>query len=186
MKFALTALILVGTLCTNAAIVVTNNNDAGAGSLRQAIIDANGNIGIDTILFNAVTNGTSIVLTSGQLDITGSLFIIGNGVDSTMIDGNNAYRILNISTNGVDITVDSLNIQNGTTKAVYYNGSGAAAFKYCLFFNNNTSGNSAGGAIEFRSPNAALSVSNCIFEGNSAYRAKVHHEPTHLCFINVF
>src|SRR5215471_6308886 len=32
--------------------VVTNTNDSGAGSLRQAILDANANAGADTINFN--------------------------------------------------------------------------------------------------------------------------------------
>ena len=31
---------------------VTNTNDSGAGSLRQAIMDANTNVGADTIAFN--------------------------------------------------------------------------------------------------------------------------------------
>lgn len=34
--------------------IVTNNNDAGAGSLRQAITDANGNAGRDSIIFDIV------------------------------------------------------------------------------------------------------------------------------------
>ena len=35
-----------------ASFAVTNTNDSGAGSLRQAIIDANANLGTDTIDFN--------------------------------------------------------------------------------------------------------------------------------------
>jgi len=35
-----------------ATYVVTNTNDSGAGSLRQAILDANANAGTDTIVFN--------------------------------------------------------------------------------------------------------------------------------------
>ena len=31
---------------------VTNTNDSGAGSLRQAIVDANAHVGMDTIAFN--------------------------------------------------------------------------------------------------------------------------------------
>ena len=36
---------------------VTNTNDSGAGSLRQAILDANGNPGADTIAFNVTGTG---------------------------------------------------------------------------------------------------------------------------------
>ena len=39
-------------LARAAGFVVTNTNDSGAGSLRQAIIDANANSGLDTITFN--------------------------------------------------------------------------------------------------------------------------------------
>ena len=35
-----------------ATFTVTNTSDAAAGSLRQAILDANANLGIDTIAFN--------------------------------------------------------------------------------------------------------------------------------------
>jgi hypothetical protein len=39
-----------------AAYTVTNTNDSGSGSLRQAIIDANNNPGPDTIAFNIPTS----------------------------------------------------------------------------------------------------------------------------------
>jgi hypothetical protein len=43
---------VLGPLDTRAAtLTVTNNNDSGAGSLRQAILDANATNGLDTIVF---------------------------------------------------------------------------------------------------------------------------------------
>ncbi len=47
------------------AYSVTNLNDSGAGSLRQAILDANAALGMDTINFDVA--GT-ISLTSGAAD----------------------------------------------------------------------------------------------------------------------
>jgi hypothetical protein len=47
-------------------VTVTNTNDAGPGSLRQAIISA---VAGDTIVFNPGVTGT-ITLTSGALNIT--------------------------------------------------------------------------------------------------------------------
>ncbi|HBJ36744.1 MAG TPA: hypothetical protein DDZ51_18710, partial [Planctomycetaceae bacterium] len=41
--------------------VVTNTNDSGAGSLRQAILDANALAGHDTITFNIAGSGTQII-----------------------------------------------------------------------------------------------------------------------------
>ena len=40
-----------------ATFTVTNTNDSGAGSLRQAILDANANPGLDTIAFNISGSG---------------------------------------------------------------------------------------------------------------------------------
>ena len=46
------ALALSASPCFAATFTVTNTNDSGAGSLRQAITDANGAAGLDTIAFN--------------------------------------------------------------------------------------------------------------------------------------
>src|SRR3954447_17304204 len=58
-----------------ATITVTNTNDSGPGSLRQAIIDSNAG---DTITF-AVPLPATINLTAGELLITHGLTINGPG-----------------------------------------------------------------------------------------------------------
>ncbi|NIL98260.1 MAG: DUF4347 domain-containing protein, partial [Planctomycetales bacterium] len=45
-----------------ASFVVTNTNDSGAGSLRQAILDANANSGSDTITFNIGGGGLQTIV----------------------------------------------------------------------------------------------------------------------------
>ncbi len=62
-----------------ATFTVTNTNDAGAGSLRQAINDANASAGFDTINFNIAPGGTQTIRpTSDRLpDITGPTLING-------------------------------------------------------------------------------------------------------------
>ena len=79
--------VLAGIMLLFAATVraanfdVTNTNDAGAGSLRQAIIDANTAGGADTI---TITVPGTIALTTGALSITDSVTITGNaGVRSS-------------------------------------------------------------------------------------------------------
>src|SRR5260221_11162824 len=44
-----------------ATFTVTNTNDSGPGSLRQAILDANGNPGTDTIAFNIPGQGVQTI-----------------------------------------------------------------------------------------------------------------------------
>jgi hypothetical protein len=62
---------------------VTNPNDGGAGSLRQAIINANNAAGADTIIFDSTFFSTTrtISLTTGELAITGSVTIQGPGAN---------------------------------------------------------------------------------------------------------
>ena len=58
--------------------LVTNLNDAGPGSLRQAILDANATVGLpDTIIFQAGLTGT--ITLASQLPITDGVTITGPG-----------------------------------------------------------------------------------------------------------
>lgn len=82
---------LCGTVCLNATtITVTNWNDSGSGSLRDAIATA---VDGDTINFDPTVDEHPIVLTSGQLEINKSITICGNGEDKTIVDGNNGPSI---------------------------------------------------------------------------------------------
>ena len=59
------------------AFAVINTNDAGPGSLRQAILDANANAGTDVISFSIASGPQRIVLTSLLPTITDPLTIDG-------------------------------------------------------------------------------------------------------------
>lgn len=72
-------------------IVVLNNSDSGAGSLRQAILDANSTPGDDTIVFDAGVFGQTITLLSAFpsiVDTSGTLTIDGVG-SNVRVDGVN-------------------------------------------------------------------------------------------------
>jgi hypothetical protein len=102
------ALVLAPATVTHAATIqVTNNNDSGAGSLRQAIADAG--IG-DEITFSATVTGT-ITLTSGELSINKNLTITGPGAHVLTISGNNASRVFSIYS-GREVTISGLTIAN--------------------------------------------------------------------------
>ncbi len=63
-------LILIGSLAGAAAatFTVTNTNDSGPGSLRQAVLDANAAAGADNIVFDASFNTPqTVTLTSAEM-----------------------------------------------------------------------------------------------------------------------
>lgn len=66
------------TTARGATFTVTNTNDAGPGSLRQAILDANASAGLDTIDFNIPGAGPHTIRPASDLPtITDSVIIDG-------------------------------------------------------------------------------------------------------------
>jgi Domain of unknown function (DUF4347)/Calx-beta domain/FG-GAP-like repeat/Bacterial Ig domain len=96
---------------------VTNTNDSGLGSLRQAILDANADAGTEKITFSGAiftdTLADTIALTSGQLRINSSILLQGTGANLLTLSGNNASRVFNISSGTVSIS--GVTIANAVT-----------------------------------------------------------------------
>ncbi len=88
-KTLLTIIILFPFTGWSATYTVTNTNDAGAGSFRQAIIDANNNYGPDNIYFN-------IPLTDPNYDVATGVWTISPLTDFPMIMG--GYTNIDAST----------------------------------------------------------------------------------------
>src|SRR5215207_10024366 len=61
-----------------ATFPVTTTNDTGAGSLRQAIVDANANPGPDIITFNIASGGLSILPASALPIVSDPVTIDGS------------------------------------------------------------------------------------------------------------
>jgi predicted outer membrane repeat protein len=190
-KIILTAIfvLMFGAINTSAAtFTVTNTNNTGAGSLRQAVLDSNAAAGSDTIVFDAsfnvprtITLATSISINPATGD---SLTITGPGADLLTISGNSTFTLFILesgdtaSFSGVTLTLGGFNgaIQSvgilTVTNSVFDSNTGGAiensVSTHSLtvsnsVFNSNTSGN--GGAIN---SNGTLSVTNCAFTNNTA------------------
>ena len=85
---SLAAALCLETQAPGNTLTVTNNNDNGTGSLRQAIADA---VSGDTINF-AITG--MITLTNGELLLANNLSIVGPGATNLAISGNHTSRVL--------------------------------------------------------------------------------------------
>jgi len=118
-----------------ATITVTNSDDSGAGSLRQAIIDA---ISRDTIKFDRSLAESTITLTSGELIITKDLTIFGLGAESLTISGNNTSRVIFIPRSA---TVRFLNLTISDGSALGALGGGIINDGKVTFIKSNISGN---------------------------------------------
>src|SRR6185436_19953124 len=103
---------------------VTSTADSGAGTLRQAILDANGNVGADTIEFNIVGGGVQTISPVTALPvITSPVTIDGytqpGASPNTLPVGQGLNTVLTIELAGAlsvsasDTTIRGLSIHNG-------------------------------------------------------------------------
>lgn len=172
-----------------ATFTVSTLADSGAGSLRQAIIDANAAAGADVIEFDASLAGT-IALGGTELPITESLTIQGPGPDRLTIDAGAASRIFNVffgvsgirgltltggnvADSGGAVLVDSLArltlsnvVISGNNAAL--DGGGVAAFGNLTISESILSGNSAGGSGGGIFTDGVVQVTRSTISGNNA------------------
>jgi len=124
---------------TPTVFTVTNTFDAGPGSLRQAVLDANAGPGGDDITFS-VTG--AITLGGVQLPtITGDLTITGPGANLLTVNANHQSRVLQVSAGSI-VGLSGLTLANGKV------------------------GNPGGGGVLNE---GTLSLAGSILAGNAAY-----------------
>ena len=159
------ALVCAASISVRAdTITVTNTNDSGPGSLRQALADANDG---DTIEF-AVTG--TIGLTSGELLVAKNITISGPGAENLTVNGNAKSTVFHVAP-GETVTISGLTIINGYTTG---SGGGIHNDHAALTLNNCTITGNSGGAIcndaeyvEGLPLSALLEVNNCLIADNS-------------------
>jgi len=100
-------------------VAVSNCDDDGAGSLRDALVNAVSGDVIDLTSLSC----SSITLSTGLTTSVDDLTIHGPGADQLAIDGDNASRVIEHLGYGM-LTIDGLTIRNGS---YVYNGPGIYA-----------------------------------------------------------
>src|ERR1044071_6701439 len=111
MRFSIISVLLLCALAMQAhaaTITVTNTDDTGPGSLRQALAAANNG---DTINF-AVTG--TIRLTTGELLVDRNVTISGPGAANLAVDGDAMSRVFHVGP-GKTVSISALTLTNGST-----------------------------------------------------------------------
>lgn len=162
-----------------ATFTVTSTADNGAGSLRDAIAEANSG---DTIQFGSNLSNQTIALTSGELTIDKNLTVDGADASGLTISGNNASRIFDVVTPGSSFTLRNLTLADGKASGDWENGAGGAIrtvsgdklttleVENSKFVNNSALG--AGGGAIWGGFNTANTITGSVFEGNDSTAGK--------------
>jgi hypothetical protein len=172
-----------------AEVSVTNTNDSGAGSLRDAIANAAPD---DTITFSLPANST-ITLTSGELFTVKNLTIIGPGanlltVQRSTASGTPNFRIFNLAFPASSTAaISGLTIANGKLSAGGDSGAGILNRRKLTLANVTISGNSVssgqGGGID-NTDGGEVTITNSTISGNSAIRGGGISNDSMLTIIN--
>jgi predicted outer membrane repeat protein len=182
-KALLGALLLFGAvpvfgIATPMVFVVDNLGDSGAGTLRQAVIDANANAGaVDTIVFVDGLAGT-IQLTSGAIAITEGVQI--NGPNARVLSVDSTSRIFTINDpNELGTTIQGLTLTGGVAP-LFGNGGGmlvtdARVALFNVTMSDNTAATGEGGAISCTGSGGSLSIEQSTFTRNSAQKGGALH-----------
>ncbi|MEQ1761709.1 MAG: FG-GAP-like repeat-containing protein [Pyrinomonadaceae bacterium] len=122
---AFALLFVIATSSFAATFIVTNTNDAGPGSLRQAIADSSGNLQHDIITFDSdlFSSPQTISITTGELVVLSdvnpqnavyyNVSIVGPGADLLTLDANNQSRILRKASGGGELEISGITVTRG-------------------------------------------------------------------------
>ena len=158
-KLFLATMLFLSANLNSATHTVTNGNDSGAGSLRQAVFDANSG---DTIIF--ASNVSEVNLTGTDIEIDKDLTIIGGTEKTTIYAGSQRIFYVDVACN---LSISNLIL----TEANHYNWDGGAVFvdygtliaDNCVFSNNSAE---SGGAVYLN--DGTFIAKNCVFSNNLA------------------
>ena len=145
------------------SFVVTNLNDAGPGSLRQAIRDANASPNADYVTFSV--SGTIVLASTLLVWDPAGLTIDGTG-QNVVVSGNNAVVVLGVGS-GVPLTVERLTIANGNGGS-FPDGGGIRNHGILWLKNSSLKNNTSYLGAGVTSFNGQLIVERSTISGNTA------------------
>jgi autotransporter-associated beta strand protein len=135
-------------------LLVTNLNDAGAGSLRDALTQSNSIPGTVLIDFQPGLTGT-ISLTTGHLEVVHDDWIRGPGASRVTVDGNLNYWCFGVDSQytvgapGLHVAIYGLTMTHGEQVSGLNDGRGGAiSYRNCFPFD------------------CRLTVANCVIENS--------------------
>ena len=141
--------------------IVTNTNDSGPGSLRDAV----GNFAAgDSIAFATNLSGSTILLTNGEITLDKSLAVDASPLPGGLtISGNTNGRIFQVTSSNI-VVLDSLTLINGKTSG--YGGGisneGTLTLIRCVVAGNTAT--NGGGIYNV----GTLTLNKCTVAGNTA------------------
>lgn len=177
MKSSLFTAVLTLLLCLSGAVAntytVLNTNNAGAGSLREAINLAEANPGPDTVNFGALFATPQTITLASSLSITTEITLDGPAAPNQVsISGNDLVRVFKIESTGTGaILFRNLKICNGLAISgsddegggVYIDASSMnIAMEGCQIFDNR--GDYRGGGMYLTG--GTLTLTGCLVENN--------------------
>jgi len=150
-------------------ITVTNTNDSGPGSLRQALFDSHDG---DTINFDPALKGQTILLSTAELMINKNVSISGPGANLlTVARAQNApaFRIFDLAAKHA-VTIRDLTISNGYAQNFdcgggILNSGSTLLVMNCAVSGNSTDGTGGGICVD---TNSTLTVESSTLTGNYA------------------
>jgi hypothetical protein len=150
-------------------ITVTNTNDSGPGSLRQALVDSQDG---DTVDFDPLLKGQTISVTSAELVINESITITGLGPNLLAVSRAQkaaAFRIYHLMP-GHSVTIQGLTISNGLAPDFDCGGGildegSSLVLTNCTVSGNSTDGTGGGICVD---ANATLTIESSTLSDNYA------------------
>src|SRR5213075_2792280 len=149
-----------------ATFTVTNTNDSGPGSLRQAVVDANNAAGADTIVFDLPAGTERVIhLAFPQIFVGSSITILNDRPGDLPVTIEVVPQTTFVSpcfTNGSTLVLSGL-ILRGGNHAGLENSNGNLTVRNCTVTNNK--GGWGGGIVN---TGGRLNMMNCVISNNTA------------------